>query len=399
MAAALPRSVNEDTLAILTDSGHDGTGLFAWLRAQPFVTYVAGRCHYHEVVRAAMIRLARGQSPARWRRQHLSLAAEHGVWRREISDEDRWSDPMWREHRLEETYHRLCAEGANALPEALSSIVHADSQSEELRGQWAQMLIQAGTDADIATVRRWGERLKSALLTDDAETAFFDLLAGSTILPTAARTEALRCRGRAHRDSGRYDEALLDFTRVIDLDPDHQWAIAGRGETYRLAGRHDDALTDFNRAIDLDPDDDWAIASRGQTHLALGRHDEALTDFNRAIDLDPEYAWAIAYRGNIHRLAGRHDEALTDFNRAIDLDPEYAWAITYRGETYRLAGRHDDALTDFNRAIDLDPDDDWAIARPRTDPPGTGPARRSAHRLQPRHRPQLRVRLGHRSPR
>ena len=51
--------------------------------------------------------------------------------------------------------------------------------------------------------------------------------------------------------------------------------------------RYEEALTDFNRAIDLDPDDAWVIISRGE-HTGYGRYEEALTDFNRAIDLDPD---------------------------------------------------------------------------------------------------------------
>jgi tetratricopeptide (TPR) repeat protein len=359
VAAALPRSVNEDTLAVLASDGADCTELFAWLRAQPFVTYQAGRCHYHEVVRATMIRLARGQSPTRWRQQHRSLADQHQAWRREIGEQDAWSDPVWREHRLEETYHRLCADGARSLPDALSGIVQAGSESDAVRGQWAQMLTQAGTDADAATVRDWGERLESALLTVDAEVAFFNLLAGSTVLPAAARAEALRCRARAHRNLGRYDEALADFNRAIELNPDRARVIADRGETYRLAGRFDEALADFNRAIELDPDYTWAIASRGQTYQALRRFDEALADFARAIELDPDRDWVIADRGETYRLAGRFDEALADFARALELDPDDGWAIAHRGQTYQALRRYDEALADFNRAIELDPDQDW----------------------------------------
>jgi tetratricopeptide (TPR) repeat protein len=361
VAAALPRFVNEDTLAVLTGDGPESTELFAWLRAQPFVTHVAGRCHYHEVVRAAMIRLARGQSPARWRRQHHSLADRHQAWRHEISEHDAWSDPTWREHRLEETYHRLCVDGANALPEALSAMVYAGAGSDAVRGQWAQMLTQAGTDADAAAVRRWGERLENALLTDDAEVAYFDLLAGSTVLPTAARAEALRCRGRAHRDVGRYDAALSDFDRALELSPDDEWAIAGRGETYRLAGRYDEALGEFGRALELDPEDSWALDSRGRTYFALHRYDEALADFDRALARDPEDAWTVGSRGQAYLALDRYDEALADFDRAVALAPESGWTVASRGETYRLAGRYDEALADFDRAVARDPEDAWAL--------------------------------------
>lgn len=35
--------------------------------------------------------------------------------------------------------------------------------------------------------------------------------------------------------------------------------IRRRGRTYRLMGRYEEALTDFNRAIELRPDADWAV--------------------------------------------------------------------------------------------------------------------------------------------
>jgi tetratricopeptide (TPR) repeat protein len=54
--------------------------------------------------------------------------------------------------------------------------------------------------------------------------------------------------------------------------------------------RYDEALADLNRAIELDPSAGWAIGSRGQTFQAMERYDEALADLTRAIDLDPNLA-------------------------------------------------------------------------------------------------------------
>jgi tetratricopeptide (TPR) repeat protein len=48
---------------------------------------------------------------------------------------------------------------------------------------------------------------------------------------------------------GRYDDALTDLSRAIDLNPQYAWAIANRGLTYQLMGRYDDALTDLTGAI------------------------------------------------------------------------------------------------------------------------------------------------------
>jgi tetratricopeptide (TPR) repeat protein len=38
----------------------------------------------------------------------------------------------------------------------------------------------------------------------------------------------------------RYDEALADLSRAIELDPGDAWAIAGRGQVYLSMRRYDD---------------------------------------------------------------------------------------------------------------------------------------------------------------
>jgi tetratricopeptide (TPR) repeat protein len=68
----------------------------------------------------------------------------------------------------------------------------------------------------------------------------------------------------------RYDEALADFNRAIELDPDFGWAFSDRGETFRLMGRYDQALADLNRAIELSPGDDDYIMKRAEIQRHIG---------------------------------------------------------------------------------------------------------------------------------
>ena len=152
----------------------------------------------------------------------------------------------------------------------------------------------------------------------------------------------------------RYDEALADFSRAIELDPSNAFLAAERGKTYRAMGRYDEALADFSRAIELDPSNAFLAAERGMTYREMGRYDEALADFSRAIELDPGNALLAA---DAVRPPGdsRYDEALADFSRAIELDPSNAFLAAERGQTYRAMGRYDEALVNFSRAIELDP--------------------------------------------
>ena len=364
LAAALPRRIDEDVLAVLANPA-SAPGLYDWLVGQPFVTLSDGRCQYHDVVREPMIRLTRGRSPQRWRQLHNTLADSYQRWREQLSlsEETGWSDSSWQRYMMEEMYHRLCADPGAALPDAIDAAVEACRREVTVARRWADMVAQAGRDADAASVLGLGRSVQDALSADEGgEIRFLDEILQESRLSVAARANAHRERGRQYRLAGRYEQALVDFDRAIDAKPQYSEALSGRGETYRLMGRYEEALADFDRAIDLEPEDEWTIASRGETYQSMDRYEEALADFSRAIDLDPEYAWAIVARGETYQSMDRYEEALADFSRAIDLDPEYAWAIASRGETYQSMDRYEEALADFSRAIDLDPEIAYYIA-------------------------------------
>ena len=170
---------------------------------------------------------------------------------------------------------------AAALRPVLRDLVEEDD-TDTFREVW--MLANASLAREYGAVIPHTEGLASTAASAEGFLETAVKIAGKT----AAR-QAIASRAQAYRETGRYDEALTDLTRAIDLDPANPWAIGERGETYRLMRRYDEALTDFTRAIDLAPAYAWAIASRGQAYLETGRYEEALADFTRGSSWNP--AW------------------------------------------------------------------------------------------------------------
>ena len=123
-------------------------------------------------------------------------------------------------------------------------------------------------------------------------------------------------RGSTYLWMERYQEALADFDRAIELKPDLAWAIAHRGETYRRMERYQEALADFDRAIELKPDDAWAILRRGEVRIQLACYDEALTDLNLAIALEPT-AWRYYSRALVSLALTQSNKAHLDLKEAI----------------------------------------------------------------------------------
>ncbi|MFI1308453.1 tetratricopeptide repeat protein [Streptomyces sioyaensis] len=365
LACALPQELDEDIYRTVVDD-EEAREHFSWLRSLPFVIDRAGRCHYHDVVRTAMLRLQRQQSPLPWQEQHNRLADAFRERCTQLQDgaaspDSWWEDERWRNHRLQETYHRLCADHRTALPHALRELLYAHDHDITTFRRWAQTLARAGQDANAAALRDWGRQLLAVLEGPDPGVAALALLLSRGGLDSSGRSHAYILRGWEYRTAGNYTQALADYTSALDHEQTAR-AFRGRGETYRLASRNEEALVDFDRAIALEPTIAWAIESRGQTYNAMGRYEEALADYNRAIALDPDSAWTFASRAETHRLATRHEEALTDFNRAIELEPDHAWALASRGQTYQSMGRYEEALTDLDRAVELSPDSAWTIA-------------------------------------
>ncbi|MGW5650019.1 tetratricopeptide repeat protein [Streptomyces humi] len=401
LACALPLQLDEDLFRTIAPRA--AADEYAWLRSLPFVTGEAGRCRYHDVVRTPMLRLQRTQSPTQWQQQHSLLADTYRERRRileeALSTDQYWADSAWRELRLSETYHRLCADPRQALPEALVQVMHACDQGAAALRRWSQILAQAGTDGDTTVLSAWSRSLTPPAPDADDTTV---LVTALTQLMTAAPQLAtvdqalIRClRGREHRTAnnyqqaladyaaaveldpgldrahygrglthlflGRYEEALAGLDRAVELNPDEGEYIADRGITHRALERYDDALADLDRAVGLHPDNAWVIAQRGILHRAMERYDDAVADFDRAVGLDPDDAWTVVQRGITHRVMERYADAVADFDRAIEINDTYSLAIAHRGETHRLVGRPDDALADFDRAVALDPSDAWTV--------------------------------------
>ncbi|MEU0649098.1 tetratricopeptide repeat protein [Streptomyces umbrinus] len=332
LACALPLRFNEDVYRSVVPP--EAADQYMWVRGLAFVTDQAGQCHYHDVVRTPMLRLQRTQSPTRWRKDQTSLAELYQSWRlrREegLPQEERWTDPLWREYRCNETYHRLCADARKALPEALEEITEACEQDGGSVRRWTQLLSQAAADTADDTLATWGDRLASAPAGEPSTiVGTLGVLLGYPGLPIPGQVRARLVRGRAHRRAERYAQAHADFAAALILAPDNAVAHVERGFTYLLTGQSEQALSGYTRAIEIDPELDWAYVERAQALRMCGRVAEALADVNRALAIDPEYAAAHAERSMIFWEAARWEDAVQEMARAVEYAPPYSW--------YRLA--------------------------------------------------------------
>jgi tetratricopeptide (TPR) repeat protein len=170
-------------------------------------------------------------------------------------------------------------------------------------------------------------------------------------------------RGGAYRELHQYDRAFADLSKAIELEPNDGSLWYQRGEAYRELRQYDRALADFSKAIELVPNNGWFRLQRAVAYRELGQDDRALADLSKAIELEPNNGWRWYHRGGLYRELRQFDRALADFSKAIELVPDSSLPLASRGLTYMELGAFDKALADLNKAIEKEPRkrDAWTL--------------------------------------
>jgi tetratricopeptide (TPR) repeat protein len=128
-------------------------------------------------------------------------------------------------------------------------------------------------------------------------------------------------RANKYYEKGRYDDAIEDYTRALQVNPNDPVAYYDRANAYYRKGQYDRAVEDYTKAVEINPQDEEAYFNRGLAYFSLGRFEEAAGDYSRAIEIDPQDADAYNNRGNAYTEMGRYDEAVRDYTTALEIRP------------------------------------------------------------------------------
>ncbi|MDP8989409.1 MAG: tetratricopeptide repeat protein [Acidobacteriota bacterium] len=152
----------------------------------------------------------------------------------------------------------------------------------------------------------------------------------------------------------RYDQAILNFKRAVELAPDNAEAYRMRGRAYVAQSDPAMAIRDFSRVSELQPRDATILAERGFVQLGQKDYPAAIADADRALALDPKLAQAYNLRASARRAAGDLRGAIEDFTKAIVWEPNLD-NYFQRASTFQKLGEHKLAVADFDQALAEDP--------------------------------------------
>jgi len=161
--------------------------------------------------------------------------------------------------------------------------------------------------------------------------------------------------GKLLQEEGKTKEALLNYSKAIELNSTDYLAYNNRGSLYGAQGRYQEAVDDLTKAIRLKVNYAPAYDNLGHVYDAAGDRAQAIAQYSKSIELNPNYALAYNNRGSVYIDQGRYQEAIADLTKAIRLNPQLASAYSNRGNAFVGAGDYGKAIDDYNAAIRINP--------------------------------------------
>ena len=195
-----------------------------------------------------------------------------------------------------------------------------------------------------------------------------------------------RIAGLLDAHEGRYDQAVADYLRAIQLDPRNGDAYRRLGEAYQGNDQRQEALAVFRKAIEVDPQQYRNYRDLGYLDFQQARYEDAVAQFRRAVELAPDeplihYMLGGAYQytgqfamaekeiraslalretpialltlGNVLMYQGRDREAASNIVRALHPEPERSLWWMYLGTAYRRLGLASESTQAYRRGFEL----------------------------------------------
>jgi tetratricopeptide (TPR) repeat protein len=171
-------------------------------------------------------------------------------------------------------------------------------------------------------------------------------------------------RALAHLRLQQYDQAIADYQKVVELQPENGHALVLLGNAYSYKGDDEQALAVYSQTLALNLTDDLRVElSRTYDSLATeavneNDYERALAHYRTAQSLAPEdddipesIAHVYMIRGIEANRNGDYAEALSDFNLVLQEIPAEAPLLGWMADTYEKMDKYDDAIAIYTRLV------------------------------------------------
>ena len=165
-------------------------------------------------------------------------------------------------------------------------------------------------------------------------------------------------KGLGFWDLAMLEEAIIEFEKVVKLEPNFIFGHFCLGMAYSQQGQYNQALRKLRlvKALTRDPQlNTFVYNAIGNIYAAEKKYMEALNEFILSVEEDPHFYIGYFNIGAIYFNLGCYQESIEAFKKAQEAMPN-DWEICYNlGRAYTQDSEYIKALETFKKALSLNP--------------------------------------------
>ncbi len=210
-------------------------------------------------------------------------------------------------------------------------LTKATAKRQEDRYKNVEQFRTGFSKLDIDSSKKWWKKKWFRMLTGCAFFFFLYFIYSGFIKPSEA--VAYYRKGIANIEKGAYNDAILDFTKAIDMNPKSDSAYFMRGFIYlEYIPNYAKAERDYDEVINLNSVHQSALPlqnaynNRGLARQYQGKGEDAINDYSEALQLNNDIEVTHLHRGNMYFSLKQFELAKKDFSEVLRLNANSIYA-------------------------------------------------------------------------
>ncbi len=175
-------------------------------------------------------------------------------------------------------------------------------------------------------------------------------------------TDALYASAWCYNDIHQYDSAITNLNKVALV-----WSLSAevffeRGYSYEMKEKYSEALDDYFKARELNPDYTNINKSIGNVYYFDKKYSNAILYYEKheqvstAATLNSDYLYWYR-RGYTYNVEKKYEKAIESLNKSLKLKSDYLSSYLELGFAYFKLNNSNEAIAQYQKAIDINPKD------------------------------------------
>src|SRR5215471_13282929 len=180
-------------------------------------------------------------------------------------------------------------------------------------------------------------------------------------------------RGRLLDDQGQSSQAIDEFKKALELDPNNSLIYSEMSESYLRNNKLREAVDSAQKAIQADKDNIEAHRLLTTVYLQIiGRANSqqppsvdtinnAIHEFEEIIRIDPTERQSFLMLGRLYQIKGDRDRAADIYKKFLGIEPGSEEGVTALAKLQMDAGNFKEAANLLEQFVEQRPDSDTAL--------------------------------------